>query len=196
MSQHSFRTVVAAVATVAVVGVVGLAAYHLASHHQARATDTSSRSGAGHAAALAQPSPSPSATPSSTPTPTAAPSDGKASSPSPPATVGGQYPYPMDAGGTVVTGQLSLSPTRVGSGGSSTITISASRTGWMAGQQIFIFLGQRYELTLSAPGSSAQLEVASSSVNSSGVVISGFQFPGNSPAAPIDGYGTATLGAA
>ncbi|MHB1526937.1 MAG: hypothetical protein ACYCZN_11780 [Candidatus Dormibacteria bacterium] len=99
----------------------------------------------------------------------------------------------MDAGGNVVTGTLTLSPSQVAPGATGTITVSTSQSGWLAGQEIYLYLGHQYELTLEGRGSSARLTVAASSVSSSGVVVSGFQFPNNNPAAPIDGYGTATL---
>ncbi len=197
MSQHSFRTVAVAVATVAVVGIVGLAALHLAAHSRA-STSTATGGGKGdrrHAAALSVPSPTASSTPAPSANPTASPGAGKSAPPSPPPSSGGKYPYPMDAGGNVVTGTLTLSPSQVAPGAAATITVSTSQSGWLAGQEIYVYLGHQYQLTITAPGSSASLTVAAGSVSSSGVVVSGFQFPNNNPAAPIDGYGTATLGA-
>ncbi|HUY09955.1 MAG TPA: hypothetical protein VMW80_11025 [Candidatus Dormibacteraeota bacterium] len=130
------------------------------------------------------------APPSSTPSPGTGKDSPVAPAPSP----GGLYPYPIDAGATVDQGTLALTPAAVAAGGSATVTVAAPASGWVPGQQIFIYLGQRYEITLSGPGASAQLTVQAGVVGSSGVVVSGFQFPNNNIAAPIDGFGNATLG--
>ena len=193
MSQHSFRTVVVAVAAVAAIGIVGLAAFHITARNSQRPSTGAGQhqSSGGHAAALSVPSPTPSSTPS--PSPSASSGVGKSAPPSPPPSSSGKYPYPLDAGGSVVTGPLSLSPTQVAAGSTSRVTVTAGQGGWLAGQEIFVYLGQEYELTITGPGSSGQLTVAAGTVGSAGVVVSGFQFPNNNPAAPIAGYGTATL---
>ena len=195
MSQHSFRTVVVAVAAVAAIGIVGLAAFHLTDHNPGGRSRTagSHRPAGTHAAPLSIPSPIPSPTPTSSPTPTVSPGVGKTEPSSPPPSSTGKYPYPLDAGGSVVTGTLSLSPAQVSAGTASTVTVTAGQGGWLAGQEIFVYLGQQYELTIAGPGSSGQLQLAPGSVGSAGVVVSGFQFPGNNPVSPIDGYATATL---
>jgi len=116
-----------------------------------------------------------------------------ASTPIPPEA--GSYPYPVDAGPNVVTGELSLNPAQAAAEGGFTVTVASSASGWRPGQKIFIYLGQRYELTLVGPGAAGQMVVPAGAVGSGGVTVSGFQFPGDTPAAPVDGAGTRTLGA-
>lgn len=195
MSQHPFRTVVVVTATVAAVGIGGLAGSHLmartsrANSSPARPT----RTAGGPAAAVAASSPTPATTPTDSPSAVPTSSSGKTSPPSPPPSPVGKYPYPLDAGATVVTGPLSLDPAQLAGGAAATITVTAGKSGWLTGQEIFVYLGQQYELTLAGPGASGEFTIPAGSVGSSGVVVSGFQFPSNNPEAPIAGYGTATL---
>jgi hypothetical protein len=195
MSQHTFRNVLVVVAAAAVVGVVGLASLHLTSRERTSsprpAAAKSGTRGPAGTQSVTSPTPSPSPVPSATPS--ASPATGKSGPPSPPSSSAGKYPYPMDAGGNVVRGTLTLSPAQVPAGAGSQVTVAADQGGWLAGQEIFVYLGQRYELTIPGGGASGELQVPAGSVGSTGVVVSGFQFPDNNPALPIDGFGTATL---
>ena len=195
MSQHSFRTAVVAVATVAAVGIVGLAAFHLTAHDSAGHSTAAARHrpGPAHAAALSVPSPTPSSTPAASPSPTPSSAAGKTDPASAPPSSSGKYPYPLDAGGNVVTGTLALSPSQVSSGAASTVTVASGQSGWLAGQEIFVYLGQHYQVTIAGPGSSGQFQLPAGVGGSTSIVVSGFQFPDNNPASPIDGFGTATL---
>lgn len=195
MSQHPFRTVLVAAATLTVIGIVGLAAFQLAAHRSPTSPTRVARGNTASAPvrALASPSTTPAATPTASPTAAPTTGSGKTGPATPPATAAGKYPYPLDAGGSVVTGTLSLSPAQVPAGEAATVTVSAGQGGWLAGQEIFVYLGQLYELTIAAPGGSGRLTVPAGTVGPDGVVVSGFQFPNNDPEAPIAGYGTATL---
>ncbi len=140
--------------------------------------------------ATATPSPrAATATVATTPAPTP-----KSKNPPPAAepTPAGQYPYPLDAGGTVAVGQLTLTPHMV-SGSRAVVTVRAAAGGWAQGQLIFVYWGQRYVLTLPGPGASTTLSVAPDTLRAGTVTVSGFQFPGNAPLRPVDGVGTATL---
>ncbi len=103
------------------------------------------------------------------------------------------YPYPVDAGGHVVSGQLEASLAPAGPSGAATLLVSISAGGWIATQEVFIYLGTRYVATLPGPGTSREIQVPPSTVGQ--IAVSGFQFPGDSPDAPIDGFGTATVAA-
>ncbi|HUY60943.1 MAG TPA: hypothetical protein VMW49_03615, partial [Candidatus Dormibacteraeota bacterium] len=127
----------------------------------------------------------------STATPVPTPAD-KNPPPATPPTPAGRYPYPLDAGGTVAFGALTVSPTRV-SGASATVTVRAGAGGWVPGQAIFVYVGQRYLLTLPGPGTSATFSVDPAALPAGPTTISGFQFPDNAPLRPVDGVGTATL---
>lgn len=185
-------------------GVVAAAGGLAAFHFIPRAVQTDSvakvvapRSSRG-SAPLATPGVTTSVAEGAAPTPLSSnpsPGNGKTSPVAPAPAPSGLYPYPVDAGGTVARGSLTLTPSALAAGGTATVTVTASATGWVTGQQIFIYLGQKYEVKLTGPGASAQLTVPAGLVGSSGIQISGFQFPSNSIAAPIDGYGNATLGA-
>lgn len=120
-------------------------------------------------------------------TPTASPpvaAKPPAASPEPPSP--SSVPYPVDAGPSVAQGQLTLVPLS----GGTRVEVSAG-PGWVAGQQIFIFVGERYQTTLAGPGASGVISPGGPSA-----VVSGFQFPSNSIAAPVDGAGTVSLAGA
>ncbi len=101
------------------------------------------------------------------------------------------YPYPMDAGGSVVSASLEVSPAAVSGSGGFDLSVTIPVRGWLPGQEVFVYLGSRYLATLPGPGSTRDVTVPSTRAGS--LAVSGFQFPGNSPGAPIDAYGTATV---
>jgi hypothetical protein len=113
----------------------------------------------------------------------------KAPATPPPASSG--YPYPEDAAGRVVQGELRAALSAGGTTGAPTVVVTAPPGGWLAGQEIFLFLGTRYFATMAAPGATVAVRLPFGF--SGRLAVSGFQFPGNSPAAPIDGYGTAVV---
>lgn len=138
------------------------------------------------------------AAPAETATPIPTPSSDPAQNPDKPSSSAtpdpaGAYPYPLDAGPSVSSGTLSLDPGAVQPGATTEVTVTASSEGWVPGQEIFVYLGQRYQLTLSGPGASGELTVTGGEVGSGGVTVSGFQFPGDSTDNPVDGAGNATL---
>jgi hypothetical protein len=103
------------------------------------------------------------------------------------------YPYPVDAGGQVVSGQLQVSLATTGPSGAAALLVSVPAGGWIATQAVFIYLGNRYVATLPEPGTSREIQLPPSTVGK--ITVSGFQFPGDSPDAPIDGFGTAAVAA-
>lgn len=119
---------------------------------------------------------------------------GKGGQVTPPPAAGGPYPFPLDAGSTVVEGQLKIDPATTEGGSEATVSVTAPSGGWLAGQAIFLYVGHSYQLKLAGPGVTATLTVPASALVSPGVEVSGFQFPSNSPNEPIDGYGTVELG--
>ncbi|MHB1853435.1 MAG: hypothetical protein ACYCS2_00055 [Acidimicrobiales bacterium] len=104
----------------------------------------------------------------------------------PPAASG--YPYPKDAGGEVAQGELLVTQSGPGSAGAPRLTVLAPIPGWLPGQEIFLFVGTHYGATLAGPGGTAKVPLPPTSQGN--VEVTGFQFPENNPAAPIDGYGT------
>ncbi|MHB1939409.1 MAG: hypothetical protein ACYCS9_01065 [Candidatus Dormibacteria bacterium] len=111
---------------------------------------------------------------------------GKGSAVAPPAASG--YPYPKDAGGEVARGELLVTQSGPGSAGASRLTVLATVPGWLPGQEIFLFVATRYVATLAGPGGTATVPLPPTSQGT--LEVTGFQFPENNPAAPIDGYGT------
>jgi gamma-glutamyltranspeptidase len=66
--------------------------------------------------------------------------------------------------------------------------VEISPAGWVPGQKVFLFLGRRF-LLVSSPGASIVIDAA----GSAGATLSGFQFPSDNPAAPVDGYASASV---
>ena len=127
-------------------------------------------------------------------TPGPSPAGGGAKPTAPPEAGGGgagEYPYPVDAGSQVVAASLEVSPGTVASAQSFDLLVTIPDGRWISGQQVFIFLGSRYAATLPGPGTSEVIPVASPVAGA--LRVSAFQFPDNSPAAPIDAYATATV---
>ena len=109
-----------------------------------------------------------------------------AAAPAPPPA--GAYPYPLDAMGEVASGRLALELSAVGPAGPERLTVQVLSGGWVPGQKVFLYLGRRFLLAVS-PGSSTVIEATVSA----GLTLSGFQFPADDPAAPVDGYGAAPV---
>ncbi len=114
---------------------------------------------------------------------------GKGSAVAPPAASG--YPYPKDAGGEVARGELLVTQSAPGAAGAPSLSVLAPIPGWLPGQEIFLFVATRYVATLAGPGGTAQVPLPPTSQGT--LEVTGFQFPENNPAAPIDGYGTAAF---
>ncbi len=138
----------------------------------------------------------PAASPAATPRPATAPTpppDGKSeptAAPPPPA----GYPYPVDASGDVRVANLVVTPGRVAAvDGPLQLRVVAAGRAWVPGQAIFVYVGQRFALRLPAPGATGLLGLVPARMAPGSVVISGFQFPQNSPSAPVDGAATASL---
>lgn len=130
-----------------------------------------------------------------TPAPTTPNSDpGKSQPATPPTPAIGAVPYPQDAGPTVAEGQLKLQPSNLAAGRAALVQVTAPAQLWNPGQKIFIFVGHQYEATISGPGGATSIQVAGGLAGGPSLVVTGFQFPGNDEGAPVDGYGTATLG--
>lgn len=140
--------------------------------------------GAAPRAAAPPTAPSPSSPPGSAVPKAATPPGGPTAAPA-------DYPYPMDAGGSVVSAPLEVNPAAVSGTGRFDLSVTIPAQGWLPGQEVFVYLGSRYLATLPGPGSSRDLTVPSTPAGA--LAVSGFQFPGNSPGAPIDAYGTATV---
>ncbi|HUY96503.1 MAG TPA: hypothetical protein VMW47_02605 [Verrucomicrobiae bacterium] len=142
--------------------------------------------------ATAAPAPTSAVSPAAPGRPSPAP-DGKGEPTSgPPAPIG--YAYPVDASGDVRAAALQLVPTRVAaSAGPVQIRVRAAGHSWVPGQAIFVFVGQRFAIRITGPGAAGTLTVPASLLTPPSLVVSGFQFPQNSPAAPVDGAATADL---
>lgn len=180
-----------ALTTAACVTLVALSASPTTPRAPRGASQARREASAGPAKLPAAVSPSPAASADPQSTADASGGAGKTQPPEPTPSPGGTYPYPMDAGPQVSTGGLTLSRSSASAG--SEITVSASADGWVSGHEILVFLGQRYEVTLAGPGARARLVVPQADLGTADLPVSGFQFPDNNPAAPIDGFGTATL---
>ncbi len=197
MHSISLRSITVSVALLAI-GVTGVALVAHSSHGASRqrpgATKTVQHTGAlPTSSEPGQPQAEPTQS-SPVPPATPAPSAGKGGQVTPPPAAGGPYPFPLDAGSTVVEGQLKIDPASVAAGSTVTVSVSAPSGGWLAGQAIFLYVGHSYQLKLAGPGTSATLTLPSSALVAPAVEVSGFQFPGDSPAEPIDGYATVDLG--
>lgn len=132
------------------------------------------------------------ATPSSSGALRAASSPGSASGKPIATAPGASGQYPVDAGPSVSSGALTLSPASALAGAN--VRVSASAWGWLPGQRIALFLGHTLVLTLAGPGATGEVTVPGTADGAgTTVVVSGFQFPGNDEAAPIDAFGTAEL---
>ncbi len=191
-SRRSFFLALTAVALVAGATSLVLLPYPTAAGSASRGKGLAQSGRAQRPASLpAAASPTPAV--SLDPVRTAAPGGvaGKAQPSEPPPSPGGLYPYPVDAGPAVADGSLILTPTAAPAG--SDVMVTASTDGWAPGQRILVFLGERFELTLSGPGAQAEFAVPQGALGPAGVIVSGFQFPGNDLAAPVDGFGTANL---
>ena len=101
---------------------------------------------------------------------------------------GGAYQYPLDAMGQVAVGRLVLDPVASGSGGAGSLQVEIRPAGWVPGQKVFLFLGRRF-LLVSSPGASVVIDAA----GQAGSTLSGFQFPSDNPAAPVDGYASVSV---
>ena len=101
---------------------------------------------------------------------------------------GGAYQYPLDAMCQVAVGRLVLAPIASGSGGAGSLQVEIPPAGWVPGQNVFLFLGRRF-LLVSSPGAQVVIDAA----GSAGLTLSGFQFPSDNPAAPVDGYASVSL---
>jgi hypothetical protein len=112
----------------------------------------------------------------------------KSAAPAPAAADAGAYQYPLDAMGQVAEGRLVLGPITSGSAGAGSLKVEISPAGWVPGQKVFLFLGRRF-LLASSPGASVVVDAA----GSAGATLSGFQFPSDNPAAPVDGYASASV---
>ena len=108
----------------------------------------------------------------------------KGSASTPAAPLGGAYPYPLDAMGEVASGRLAVEASAAGPAGQERLTVQIPSGGWVPGQKVFLYLGRQFLLEVS-PGGSAVIDTA----GSAGLTLSGFQFPADDPAAPVDGYG-------
>lgn len=145
----------------------------------------------GEAGLSAGPAPAATAREDASSSPGPAGAAGKASQPAVGSSGGGKgFPYPMDAEQNAAAAELELGPV-TGPGGGEELQVTVPTEGWIRGQQVFLYVGSRYAATLSGPGSSGLVQLPS---GLSGLLtVSGFQFPGNDPAAPIDAYGTARV---
>ena len=100
----------------------------------------------------------------------------------------GAYQYPLDAMGQVAEGRLVLGPTTPGAASPGSLEVEISPAGWVPGQKVFLFLGRRF-LLVSSPGAQVVIDAA----GSAGATLSGFQFPSDDPAAPVDGYASVSV---
>ena len=117
-----------------------------------------------------------------------APAPPKAAATAPAPAPSGAYQYPLDAMGQVAVGQLVLRPIASGSADAGSITVEIPPAGWVPGQKVFLFLGRRF-LLVASPGAQVVIDAA----GSAGLTLSGFQFPSDNPAAPVDGYASVSL---
>ncbi|HVA21003.1 MAG TPA: hypothetical protein VNN74_02765 [Candidatus Micrarchaeia archaeon] len=100
----------------------------------------------------------------------------------------------MDASGDVRVATLLVSPGRLAvTGAPVQLRVRAAGRAWVPGQAIFIYVGQRFAVRLTGPGASGTAAVLPASMGTGSVVVSGFQFPQNSPWAPVDGAATVSL---
>ena len=112
----------------------------------------------------------------------------KAAATAPAPATAGAYQYPLDAMGEVAEGRLVLGPIASGSVDAGSLKVEIPPAGWVPGQNVFLFLGRRF-LLVSSPGAQVVIDAA----GSAGLTLSGFQFPSDNPAAPVDGYASVSL---
>ena len=125
--------------------------------------------------------------------PPAVPSPAKGAGLPPPAAGDSAHPYPMDALGQVAQGQLSLSWSGAAGATTGQLVITIPQGGWIPGQPVSLFVGHQFEVTAPGPGSTVVVRVTPPAPGSPRVTVTGFQFPGNDPSAPIQAFGSAPL---